>query len=401
MGELTLAVLTVLSGSTDTAAFAADINERRQVLLDRMGGRQLARAKQISSVEWASRVWVVQRFLSRAEVAVRGIVWLVPKTVTVIVRLTATALVYAAVIGAFVGLTYGWITRDTNDPGSIFDTCTRICVISVVMGSIGLLIFRMLVVLFGPADQWPRRSIVIGFAAVGFSIAAAALAQFVSDKLRGQSLINLDSHDPGTIRIMAGIIATGFLWLCAHAGRTFVDRRFLMSDRIGSLGVIALLVSFSILLLGLAISGSFMPTGVRTAGLSVFALSMGLMLVSALLGAGEWIGRHRWLKRQGIAVRGRRMLRWLLTVAAITWTGGIALSSVHSMALVPVVQLAIIGFAIVAFLTTLPTAFLSWLHIRRVNLQYERHHTDETPPAQNSAAVSDRSELEAASTVSR
>ncbi|UQX11893.1 hypothetical protein [Candidatus Mycobacterium methanotrophicum] len=82
LGELTLVTLAVFSGSTDMAGFITDIEQQRQALLDRMRERQLMRVKDISTVEWVSRVWVVQQFLSRAEVAVRGIIWLAPKTAT-------------------------------------------------------------------------------------------------------------------------------------------------------------------------------------------------------------------------------------------------------------------------------------------------------------------------------
>lgn len=383
LGELTLAALTVLSGSTDTATFTSDIEERRLELLDRMCERQLARVNKISSIEWASRVWVIQRFLSRAEVAARGIIWLVPKTVTVLFTLTAKAFGYATLLGFFCGMAYGWITRGSGaDPGAVIDTFVRVGGIGVAMWSIGMLILRMLVVLFGPAEQWPRRSILTGAALMGLALAVGWLAQFVSDKLRDTHFVNLDSHDPATIRITAALMAVGMLWLCGRALRNFQDRQLLMSDRIGSLGVIAVLVSFSILSFGMAITGA-MPNIVRTAGMVVFGLAMVLMLISGVFSLIEWTGRHRWLKQHGITIRGRRVLRWLLTIAAVSWAGMIVLASIHSLATAPVAQLAMFVFAVGAFFTMWPSVLLTWLYIRRVNRLHEHHHIVDTPPDQD------------------
>ncbi len=382
-GELTLAALTVFSGSTDAAAFTTEIEQRRLELLDRMCERQLARVNKISSVEWASRVWVVQRFLSRVEVAARGIVWLVPKTVTVLFTVTAKPFGYATLLGFFCGMAYGWITRGNGaDPGAVVDTFVRVGGISVAMWSIGVLIFRMLVLLFGPADQWPRRSVVTAFALVGLSFGVGGLAQFVSDKLHDSSLLKLDSHDPTTIRITAALMAIGMLWFCGRALRNFRDRQLLMSDRVGSLGVIAMLVSLSILSFGMAITGA-MPNFVRTAGLAMYGLSMCLMLVSGVFWAIEWVGRRRWLKRHGIAIRGRRLLRWLLTIAAVSWAGMIVLSSIHSLVSTIGGQLAMLVFAVGAFFTMWPSMLLTWLYIRRVNRLHERHHIVDTPPDQD------------------
>lgn len=381
--ELTLTALTVLSGSTDMAAFTANIEQRRLELLDRMCERQLARVNKISSVEWASRVWVVQRFLSRVEVATRGILWLAPKTVTAIFTLTAKPFGYATVLGFFCGMAYGWITRGSGaDPGAVVDTFIRVGGIGVAMWSIGVLILRMLVLLFGPANQWPRRSVVTVFALVALSFGVGWLAQFVSDKLRDSSLVKLDSHDPTTIRITAALMAVGMLWLCGRALRNFRDRQLLMSDRIGSLGVIAMLVSLSIFSFGMATTGAT-PNFVRTAGLTMYGLSMCLMLVSGVFCAIEWVGRHRWLKRHGVAVRGRRLLRWLLTIAAISWTGMSVLSSIHSLASTIGAQLVMLVFAVGAFFTMWPSMLLTSLYVRRVNRLYEHHHIVGTPPDQD------------------
>ncbi len=146
-----------------------------------------------------------------------------------------------------------------------------------------------------------------------------------------------------------------------------------MSDRVGSLSLIALLVSFSIFSLGMAVWGST-PEVVRVAGLTVFGIALCLGApVRGAFSAIEWVGRCRWLARAGIKVP-RHGCHWWLGTSIAAGVGLGVLSSIDALASEPpIVQLVLIFLGLVAFVSIWLAAILEWLFIRRVNANFERY----------------------------
>lgn len=375
--ETQIHALAVLSGS-DIEDLTADITARREALLGRMLDRQLGRVQHIRTIRWTARIWVIQRFLSRLEVAIRGMAWLVPRCLAEIVAIIKSPSPYLAVIAGFIGLLYWLLVRGNDgadpDPLTTLGNLTKIIPVAVLLWAIGVLLFRMLVVYFGPPSSWSRRAVVMTSVAIPAAVVLAAGVQFVSNKLgehENRWLDRTDSHDPTTIRITLGAMAIGFLWMVLRPVRNFLNKQLLMSGRVGSLSVIALLVSFSIFSLGMAVWGS-MPEVVRVAGLTVFGIALCLGLVGDVFYAIEWVGRCRWLARAGIKVPRHGCHWWLGTsIAALVGLG--VLSSIHALASAPIVQLVLVFLVLVAFVSIWPAAILEWLFVRRVNANFERY----------------------------
>jgi hypothetical protein len=382
--DMEIEALAVLSGN-DLKELAVDISARREALLGRMLDRQLGRVEHVDTIRWTARIWVIQKFFSRLEVAIRGVVWLVPRCLTEIVNIIKSPSPYLGVIAGFLGLAYWLLVRGHDgaepDPLTTLGSLTKIIPIAVLLWAIGVLLFRLLVLRFGTPSSWSRRAVVTTSVAIPTTVILAAVAQFVSNKLGEHvhvSLDRVDNHDPTTIRITAAAMAIGFLWLIQQPLRNFLSKELLTSDRIGSLSAIATLVSFSTFLLGLAVWGS-MPEVVRVAGLTVFGIALCLGFVSCVFSAIEWVRRCRSLARTGIEVP-RRGCHWWLGTLIAAWVGLAVLSSIHALVSAPIVQLALVFVGLVAFVSIWPAAITTWLFVRRVNTYFERHqiiHSDD------------------------
>ncbi|WP_100475426.1 hypothetical protein [Mycobacteroides abscessus] len=377
--ELELKMIGVLSGSTDDYALTADLAERRQKLLDRMLHRQLRRVEQISTIQWASRVWVAQRFVSRAEIALRGIAWLALRCFKLMLKLTATPAAGAAIISVFIGLPYWQATRNgaPTDPSQLLGTLGSIgLAIAVVVWPAGVLIYRLLVACFGPARHWQKRSVVLACTLVPLAIGLSTGAQYIGEKLQTQHFSErVDSSDPTTMRITMAAMALGFLWIIHRPWRSFRDKQLLTSNRIGALGVIAVLVSFSIFLLGVAVWG-YMPQPVRVSGMTIFGIALCIQLLSAVFSTIEWVGRWRWVINAGASIPKRGCLWWLGTTV-VSWVGLGLLSSIPALAHVPWVVLPLVVMALIAFVAVWPAAIMTWLFVRRVNTEFERRQISE------------------------
>ncbi len=227
--------LAVLSGS-DIEDLTVDITARREALLGRMLDRQLGRVQNIRTIRWTARIWVIQRFLSRLEVAIRGMAWVVPRCLTQIVAIIKSPSPYLAVIAGFLGLFYWLLVRGHDgadpDPLTTLGNLTKVIPVAVLLWAIGVLLFRVLVVHFGPPSSWSRRAVVMTSVAIPAAIVLAVAVQFVSNKLgehENRWLDRAGNHDPTTIRITAGAMAIGFLWMVLRPVRNFLNKQLLTS----------------------------------------------------------------------------------------------------------------------------------------------------------------------------
>jgi multisubunit Na+/H+ antiporter MnhB subunit len=152
------------------------------------------------------------------EVAVRGMVWLLPRSlneVTAIVKEYSTKL---GVVAVFACSAYWLLVRTHDDSGlsapDVIGLLTKLALPGLVLWAVGVLLFRVVVARAGPPKSWPRRAVITASLAVGAGIASAAAADFTAKKLQPheqQWLAHVDSNNPITFRIVTAFLLGAFL----------------------------------------------------------------------------------------------------------------------------------------------------------------------------------------------
>ena len=116
-GEMTaweLTLLSVLADEPDYERLSAELDAIRAELLSRMLERQRERVRRIGTLRYASKIWVAQKFASRAEVAARGTIWLFRRTWKLCVAIFSPWSVHASVVAVILGAFYWQFTRNNS-----------------------------------------------------------------------------------------------------------------------------------------------------------------------------------------------------------------------------------------------------------------------------------------------
>ena len=145
-------------------ALAAHVVERRESLLGDALQGQLRQVARFRTVRAASRAWVVQKRLRRIEVAVRGVVWLLPRALNEITAIVKEYTTKLGVVSVFVGALYWRLvtSQDGSGPSApdVIGLLTKLVLPGLVLWVIGVLLFRVIVAHAGSPRSWPRRAVI-------------------------------------------------------------------------------------------------------------------------------------------------------------------------------------------------------------------------------------------------
>ncbi|GLE57815.1 hypothetical protein NJBCHELONAE_31240 [Mycobacteroides chelonae] len=379
LNGLVLRAFQIFSGYAEARTLVADIEDKRRTLLSDMLDRQLQRAGRFRSIRWASRAWVIQRRISRIEVAVRGIIWLLRRSlneVTTIVKEYSTKL---GVVAVFVSSPYWLIVRKQDGSGlsapDALGFLTKLVLPGLVLWAMGLLMSRMLVGHAGLPKSWPRQSVVKVVLVVLFSVLIGGAGDFMSRQVGELKwLERVGPAEPQTSPIVMTFFLVGILWLGYKAGRHMLDRNLLMSARVRGLAASAVAAAISVPIAGLIAVGA-VPQPMRTAMFGMLIVGALLGLVSGTYGIREWFDRYRTLVRAGVEIP-RWGFSWYLVGAwACSLVLVFILEAIPAAARNPGVQLVLMApaaFGLLGALTVLP---ITVLFVRRVNTRFEQRMT--------------------------
>jgi hypothetical protein len=382
---LILSAFAVLSGYGDRRELAALLIARREVLLSEALERQLRRAARFWTARWASRAWIAQKWFSRLHVAFRGIAWLLPRSLNEIAAIVKEYSTKLGVVAVFAGAVY-WVAIDDQEGirasgPDIVGFLAGLVLPSLVCWAMAVLLFRILVAFAGPPKNWSRRGLLVVGLTVAISVGLILVSEIASTGfalIEPRWLAQVDFAEPITHRITAAMLAMGFVWMAYKSALRALDRFRRASDRIGALGICAMVLGFAIPLAGMAASGTALPA-LRTAMLASIAVSLAMVAVSSGWRACEWIDRYVRLARDGVSVP-RRGFSWQLIAV---WVLSMAMLGVQAV-LPTNVRKSSLGLALeipplLAILGMIPLAVISVLFVRRVNTYFERHTTEQWP----------------------
>ncbi|OCB54216.1 hypothetical protein A5722_21715 [Mycobacterium vulneris] len=369
----------VLSGYGGNRDLATLIIGKREDLLAAALECQLRRAARFSTLRWASRAWIAQKSLSRVEVGLRGVVWLLPRAVKEVIAIVKEHSTAVGVVVVFAGSVFWTLVKNyegaDTSPSDIIGFLVKLVLPGLMLWALGVLLFRIVAAFAGPPKAWSRRAVItVGLTTMG-SVGAAVALNAASKSLvplEQNWLEQLDTHDPTVLRIAAACLSAGFLWLACRSARRALDRTRLMSYRIGVVSASFMLLAFSIPLAGMVVTGTVVAP-LRTAMFTLFSIALALGLVSSACEVREWIDRYRRLVRDEVRVPRWGFSWWLI--------GGwfLAMSMVFVQTALPAgMQNSPLGVALVvppmlAMLGLIPLAVTSVLFVRRVNTYFERH----------------------------
>ncbi|MEB3051807.1 hypothetical protein KV112_19020 [Mycolicibacter sp. MYC123] len=365
----------VLSGSPDLRVIAAQITRQRESLLQRMVLRQTRRVERIRTIRWASRVWVVQRRLSRFEVAARGIGWLLLHTLHEIAAIVSAYSTKLGVAAVFLSSPYWLFVKDQNGSGLAADDVmgflTKLVLPGLSLWAMGILLFRMAVSRFGPPRNWQWAlviKIVLLMAVIDSLMAGAWL---LGKKLQLSGLVHVDPKGPMTIRVVGVLVLAFWIFLVGSMACSAIDQTLLKSERVKALAVSLTLLTFPVM--GFVGSRTVTPS-IRVGLIATSVVLLLLWLIGFVYRIGEWFERYTSLVRQGVDVprRGfsRRLLgAWLLSVALVP-IGLIPADATNNA-----VQLALIAPMMLALLGAFVVLPITARFVRRVNVYFEQHET--------------------------
>ncbi len=377
---LGLRAFAVLAGCSDSRELAVLIAERRKELLGRALERQAVQARRFTTVRWAARAWVVQKWLSRAEVAVKGIVWLGRRSVNEVTAIVKEYSAKLGVVAVFASSPYWLLTRDHDGALSAPDligVLTKLVLPGLVLWAMGVLLCRIVVAHAGPPRTWPRRKVIVASLTAFTSIAAAAGAQLVSSSLADRQWswwADLDDHSHNSIRVGAAIASVTFLWLTVGTMWTAFNRRLHASARITAVGLGASLLAIGLPAADLVVTGA-VTSLLRTWAIWLLAVAGLAVVVSWVFKAFEWCGRYTTLASAGVEVPRRGFSRWLLGVWFLSVAAFVVFAGTPAATDNAAVVLALIVPAMVTALGTVPVMVVTVLFVRRVNTHFERHAT--------------------------
>lgn len=373
--DMELKALAVLSGSTNLAELTAEIQARRDALLEQMCDRQCRRVEHISTLRWASRIWIAQRFLSRLEVAARGVVWLIGQCLKEIGNLIKSVSVNVGIAGVFVGLAYWLMSRERDDggPSQILGDIGIYGTIAVILWAISVLLYRLVVLRFGPPWSWPRRVVITTVIAAPITVAVAFAAQIASRWLgerQQQWLDHVDTTSPAAQRVVAALFAVGCIWMLRVPIKVLRYRSLLMSDRLGTLSSIAIFSALAVAAGGRVISDTY-SSGLRFTFFALLLIASLFGLLSGIFEVTEWFGRYQWLRQAKVAIPRRGFSWWLVG----GWIGSFVtlgvVSSIRTLSAHNIVQLLLIIPTLFSVLGMIPVLIITTLFVRRVNKYYE------------------------------
>lgn len=379
---LGLRAFAVLAGYSDPRELAMLVADRRRELLGRALERQAAQARRFTTVRWAVHAWVVQKRLSRTEVAVKGIVWLGRRSVNEVTAIVKEYSTKLGVIAVFVSSPYWLLTRDHAGAlaaPDLIGLLTKLVLPGLVLWAIGVLLCRILVAHAGSPRTWPRRKVVGASLTACVCIAAGAGAQLVSSLVADQNWSvwsYADDHSHNNIRIGAAIASMTLLWMTIVAARSVLNWRLLTSERIAAVALSAVLLAISLLAIGVVFAGA-VASLLRTVAISFFVLGCLVFSASWVFKAYECFGRYTSLARAGVEVPRGGFSRWLLGVWLLSVTAIVVCAGTPAATDNTAVGLALIVPAMVTALGTVPVMVVTVLFVRRVNTYFERHATAE------------------------
>jgi hypothetical protein len=380
-----LHTFSVLSGYGDVRVLAADVVERREERLGEALRRQLLQVKRFGTVRWASRAWVVQKQLSRIEVAVRGMVWLLPRSLNEISAIVKEYSTKLGVVAVFLSSPYWLLVRNQDGSGlsapDVIALLTKLVLPGLVLWAMGVLLFRVLVARAGHPRSWPKRAVLTAGLAAATSVALVAAADFIGEKLRPieeKWLAHVDSNDPATVRVFEALLVAGFLWIACGGAVKALDKTMLMSGRVGALSSGTMLVAISIPMAGLAATGTVAsPLSTAMYGMLLAACILGLVSLAYLM--LEWIERYRTLMRDGVKVPRRGFSWWLVGAWVLSMITVLVPGAIQADLQNSAIELALLVPELFATLGLFPIAIVSTLFVRRVNAHFERHMTADWP----------------------
>lgn len=382
---LVVHTLSILSGYGDARSLAAHVVERRESLLGDALQRQLRQVARFRTVRDASRAWVVQKRLRRIEVAVRGVVWLLPRALNEITAIVKEYTTKLGVVSVFVGALYWRLVRNQDGSGpsapDVIALLTKLVLPGLVLWVIGVLLFRVIVAHAGSPRSWPRRAVIAVGLAVAVGIALSAGLDLIGDRLgpvADKWRVQMDSNDPTTFRLVTALFLGGLLWIARLPAANALDKKMLMSGRVGALAATATLVAISIPMAGLVAAGT-VASPLRTAMYAMILAACILVFVSLVYKGFELIDRHRTLVRDGVRVPRRGFSWWLIGAWILATITGLVLGVIPANTSNSTTELALLMPALFATLGMFPIAIVTALFVRRVNTHFEVHKTADRP----------------------
>ncbi len=378
---LGLQLFTVLSGYGSARELALCLAERRKSLLAAMLERQRKRVDSVRTLRWASLIWVAQRRLSRFDLAIRGVAWLLPRVLREIFVIAGEYSTRFGVVGVFLGSVL-WLFHGAQDNSAeaapqILDLVGRVALLGAVFCPMVILLFRTAVAYFGDPRGWPWNLII---RAIAICIAAELVlgAVHFSVKKIEPMLPNIEIVNPVTVRAFALFFSAVFLLLASSAAKSAttgaIAKRLYSSVRIEDLAVALLMVVASIWIATHSISTTVWPP--LEAGLGAVAIvALIMMLISRGVASQEWLERERMLVRHGVEVP-KRGFSWVLLRA---WVGSVGLLLVA--VIVPdlahnnAIQWVLLPISIFATIGVGPVLVITYLYVRRVNAYFEEQMT--------------------------
>ncbi len=375
-----LRAIAVLAGYSDSRELAMLIAGRRRELLGRALARQSAQALRFATARWTARAWILQKRISRIEVAAKGIVWLGRRSVNEVTAIVKEYSTKLGVVAVFASSPYWLLTRDLEGAVSAPDLIglvTKLVLPGLVLWAMGVLLCRIVVAHAGSPRTWPRRKVIAASLTGFISIAAAAGAQLVSSSLADRKWswwADSGSHSHNGIRVGAAIAAVTFLWMTVVAAWRAFNRRLLASVRIAAAGLSAFLLAIDLLAADLAVTGAVTPS-LRTMAIWFLTLACFAIFLSWVFTAYELFGRYTTLVRAGVEVPRRGLSRWLVGVWFLSVATVVVFAATPDATHNTAVGLALIVPAMVTALGTVPVMVVTVAFVRRVNAYFERHAT--------------------------
>jgi len=391
--EQIVRTIAVLIGDHNHDALRAHLDTRSQEMLRTALSGVSTSVKNISSLNLASRVWVLRRWAALSAVLWQGLTWFLPRCFTQVGRVIERYMAAATILGIAGGLLVWGFRRDlseSNEGGIAWVNFVGVVVtvgtVVALVVAVGRQFWQVAVAVIGPARTWTKMGIVSAALLFGFAVgmftfvktgaweqwqreASAFLAELLIDTSVGDWI--------GKILLIAVLI-----FMIYRALQWARAKRIKVSDRITAAGVTIFLILTGALLILFIFDA---PREVVSPVLNVTGYVIVLVgLLNAIFSVVEWCGKYRTLRQSGIEIR-RGWFRWWILG---TWAGiAIALCALASIP--PLAYVALndspfyLPFTIVGMLGTLvlvlsfwPGVFTMVRFVIRVQNVYARHQLE-------------------------
>ncbi|WP_156520384.1 hypothetical protein [Rhodococcus sp. EPR-157] len=378
----------VLDAASEYDESAEELVKLRSVLLVRALRRQRAVAGRIQRLNNLPRVWWVTRVMSEAEVAVRGVHWVLVRHTPMMKRLFAGPAAYSVVAGVVISAGY-WLVQSANGTatelavvvGTVMSWTSVVAVWSMVASTIA----EIGNALHGGRRQWGCAQIACTAAAVAVVFGVVTLYATGVFGWLAQAQVRVSESIPATggipVRIFSILFGGFMLWVAWNLVCNARFRRLRLSNRIQSAAAALLMLLLAIVSVHISLADVGIPgikKFVSTSGLVIMAL----VLIGRLTAAVEWLSRRRLLLRAGIVIPSRgfsvRCGIGIVTTNVVACLSVVKLDQV-TYASVQSVQMAAFAIAIVTMLglfVSVAWCVAGWLYVRRVDKYYEQYRTE-------------------------